>query len=236
MSSPIAGASNTKIGTCPHGLPLGACPICSGMGGGGGGGGAHRKPKANEMSWDQCYAIGQMMKAQKLEQQQAKMNAAEQAQMLQMQKIAEQIASIRATIMNIIPQSVVKIFDGIKGLLLTPISQLGQKFVQAVQNTISNLAEFAQSVKDKLVNIADKLAAVFGEIKTAVEKKISEKFKDIKKKIFNLFGLSKVDDEEDEDVKKIEEQSRQEELKKAKDTIFNLKNPKELKNRSNEEE
>ena len=25
---------NIKTGCCPHGLPLGACPICSGMGGG----------------------------------------------------------------------------------------------------------------------------------------------------------------------------------------------------------
>ena len=28
-------ANNSRIGTCPHGLPMGACPICNGMGGGG---------------------------------------------------------------------------------------------------------------------------------------------------------------------------------------------------------
>ena len=34
MSTQITG--NVRTGTCPHGLPPGACPICNGMGGGGG--------------------------------------------------------------------------------------------------------------------------------------------------------------------------------------------------------
>ena len=68
----------TKIGTCPHGLPAGACPICSGMGGGGG---SSRKTTkaAGEMSWDECVAVGQMLKAQRLAQQ--KRDMAMQAQL-----------------------------------------------------------------------------------------------------------------------------------------------------------
>lgn len=36
MAATVARGSNNRIGTCPHGLPMGACPICNGMGGGGG--------------------------------------------------------------------------------------------------------------------------------------------------------------------------------------------------------
>ena len=50
--------------------------------------------------------------------------------------------------------------------------------------------------------MSDKLAAIFGETKLAIQKKIDEKFKDIKKRVFDLFGLATTDNEEDEDVKK----------------------------------
>ena len=67
MSLPINNNVNTKPpGTCPHGLPVGACPICSGMGGGGAKK-ADSTAKPGEMSWNECYAIGQMMKAQNSE-------------------------------------------------------------------------------------------------------------------------------------------------------------------------
>lgn len=223
MASPLTRAGNNKIGTCPHGLPLGACPICNGMGGGGSTR-AHEKPKAGEMSWEQCYAMGQMMKAQKHSAEQAKLNAAQQAQLAQMQVLAQQIASVKNALMSVIPTNVVRIFDGMKNLLLTPVSQLGEKFVNTMQNIGAKIADFANTLKEKLINITDKLAAMFGEMKNAVEKKISEKFKDMKKKIFNLFGLANADNDEDEEVKQIEEQNRQEEMKKLKDTVFNLEN------------
>ena len=82
------------------------------------------------------------------------------------------------------------------------------------QSLGAKIADFAQNIKEKFVNITDKLAALFGEAKAAIEKKISEKFKELKKKAFNLFGIGFVDNEEDEEVKKIEERNRQEEMKK----------------------
>ena len=36
MSFGAVQTNSARVGTCPHGLPLGACPICNGMGGGGG--------------------------------------------------------------------------------------------------------------------------------------------------------------------------------------------------------
>ena len=61
--------NNTKIGCCSHGLPQGACPICSGMGGGGTKK-ADFSAKPGEMSWNECAAIGAFLKAQKNAQMQ----------------------------------------------------------------------------------------------------------------------------------------------------------------------
>lgn len=51
MKLPLSPINKSKIGTCPHGLPQGACPICSGMGGGGGARKVETKG-AGEMTWD----------------------------------------------------------------------------------------------------------------------------------------------------------------------------------------
>ena len=55
MSFGAVQTNSTRTGSCPHGLPLGACPICSG-----GGGGTMRKAdfsaKPGEMSWNECAA------------------------------------------------------------------------------------------------------------------------------------------------------------------------------------
>lgn len=57
------------------------------------------------------------------------------------------------------------------------------------------------------------------EAKAAIQKKIDEKFKDIKKKIFNLFGLVGADNEEDDEEKRIEEAKRLFELNTAKEAF-----------------
>ena len=213
MSTPIMSAQTQKAGTCPHGLPLGACPICNGMGGGGATR-AHEKPKAGEMSWEQCYAIGQMMKAQKLARHQANVQAEQALQAAQMQKFAQNLAAMKNAVLSVIPAPVANVFNGMKNFLMTPVSALGGKIANMAQNLGARIADFAQNIKEKFVNITDKLAALFGETKAAIEKKISEKFKELKKKAFNLFGIGLVDNEEDEEVKKIEERNRQEEMKK----------------------
>ncbi len=227
MSSPIAGARTHKAGTCPHGLPHGACPICSGMGGGGistrG-----RQPKAGELTWEQCYAIGQMMKAQQAARKHSQQMLVNQAEAAMLQKLLQNAAALKTAVLNMIPAPVAKAFDGMKNFLLTPVSQLGQKLVQTVQTTFSNIAKFAETLKEKFINITDKLNALFGEAKNAIEKKLSEKFKDLKKKVFNLFGLAAADNEEDEEIKRIEEQNRQMEMKEMHESRLNIKN---LKNK-----
>ena len=61
--------TKSNTGTCPHGLPIGACPICNGMGGGLKSQKADFSAKPGEMSWNECAAIGAMMRAAKLQKQ-----------------------------------------------------------------------------------------------------------------------------------------------------------------------
>ena len=65
---PVGASShinNTKIGSCPHGLPVGACPICSGMAGGNSTTKRDIPRNVGEMTYNECAAIGAMLKAQK---------------------------------------------------------------------------------------------------------------------------------------------------------------------------
>ena len=221
MSSPIAGARTHKAGSCPHGLPHGACPICSGMGGGGGISTRGRQPKAGELTWEQCYAIGQMMKAQQAAKKQTQELFLHQDQAAMLQRLMQNAAAIKTALLNMLPTPVIRALDGIKNLMLTPISQPGQKFVQTIQTTFANLTKFAQTLKEKFINITDKLNALFGEAKNALEKKISEKFKEVKKRIFNLFAIATADNDEDEELKQIEEKSRQMEMKEMHESRLN---------------
>ena len=72
QSSPVRPQA-TKAGTCPHGMPLGACPICNGMAGGNSTTKRDIPRNAGEMTYNQCAAIGAMLKAQKAARQSAKL-------------------------------------------------------------------------------------------------------------------------------------------------------------------
>ena len=48
------------------------------------------------------------------------------------------------------------------------------------------ISNFVQNFSQKLADIADKLTAVYGELKAAVQKKVSETFNEIKKNLKNL--------------------------------------------------
>ena len=185
MSTQISGSVRT--GTCPHGLPPGACPVCSGAGGGGASRVTEHKP--GELTWSQCYAIGQMMKAQKLAKEEAQTEALLQAQ---------------------------KTLISVTNNIIMPAIRFVQTVFSGLNTTVSNLIN---TVKEKIAEITDKLTAVFGELKAAVEKKISDKLRELKKKLFNLFGIAEADNEEEE--KRVEEEKRLFDLKNLKEILFN---------------
>lgn len=221
MTASLSRASNNKIGTCPHGLPMGACPICNGMGGGGGSVKKDNKPK--EMSWNECYAIGQMMKAQKLAHKQTLQLFAAQDLASQMNKIQEQINAMKLAVLNSsLPKPLIKAFTVLADSVLLPMAKAMQAVSTMVQNIANTVVKTLNDIKQKFVEIADKLTAMFGEAKAALKKKIEEKFKDIKKKIFNLFGLVGAENEDDDEAKRIEEAKRLFELNTAKEALFEL--------------
>ena len=223
MTTSLSRASNNKIGTCPHGLPLGACPICNGMGGGGS---VKKDNKPKEMTWNECYAIGQMLKAQKLARQHTQQMFAAQDLQTHLNKLQEQITAMKLAAMTNLPRPIAKAIAVLADGVLIPMVKAVQNIASTIQNIATSITKAIDTIKQKLIDIADKLTAMIGEAKAAIQKKINEKFKDIKKKIFNIFGITTTENEEDEELERIEEEKRLFELNTAKEALFEtFKNP-----------
>lgn len=214
-------ANNSRIGTCPHGLPMGACPICNGMGGGGS---VRKDNKPKEMTWNECYAIGQMLKAQKEARLHTQQMFAAQTQQAHLNNLQTQINALKLAILNSsLPKPVAQALTAVLDTVIAPMAKAVQTINNTIQNLTNNIAKAVDSFKQKIADITDKLTAMLGEAKAAIEKKISDKLKDVKKKIFSLFGIAGADNEEDEEVKRIEEQKLIHEENTTKETLFQNK-------------
>ena len=214
-------ANNSRIGTCPHGLPMGACPICNGMGGGGS---VKKDNKPKEMTWNECYAIGQMLKAQKEARLHTQQMFAAQTQQAHLNNLQTQINALKLAILNSsLPKPVAQALTAVLDTVITPMAKAVQTINNTIQNLTNNIAKAVDSFKQKIADITDKLTAMLGEAKAAIEKKISDKLKDMKKKLFGLFGIAQADNEEDEEVKRIEEQKLIHEENTTKETLFQNK-------------
>ncbi|MBP3820540.1 hypothetical protein J6G99_02720 [bacterium] len=197
---------NTKLGCCPHGLPAGACPICSGMAGGNSTTKRDTPRNVGEMTYNQCAAIGAMLKAQKASQKRAE--NAEQNRLQAMAEFAKNISNTQTRI----AEMTAKIANSMPVIISKPINFVLNSFSK-VLNIISNIptifGNVFKNIGQKLADISDKLSAIYGEIKSAVEKTVSETLGKLKKKFKSLlFGV-----EFGEEEQKVEE---------AKET-FNLK-------------
>ena len=87
-----------------------------------------------------------------------------------------------------------------------------EKFLNFVQNIPNIIANISQAITQKFADITDKLTAIYGEFKAAVQKKVSEFLSNVKKKLKSLFFFSETHETEDEE-KKIDEAKRTFELK-----------------------
>ena len=209
MSLTAVKTNNARVGTCPHGLPLGACPICNGMSGGGAKK-ADFSAKPGEMSWNQCAAIGAFLKAQKQAQmarQQDAVSFAQKAQAFQnaLMNTSQKLANIAQFFTQNTPAIIAKPMNFVLNTVLGGI-------VRAIANIPVAIANTIQTIQQKLADISDKLTAMMGELKAAVEKKISDAFKNLKKKVKSLFAIFKPLDADNED-KQIDETKRTFELK-----------------------
>ena len=200
---------------------MGACPICNGMGGGGS---VKKDNKPKEMTWNECYAIGQMQKAKKEARLHTQQMFAAQTQQAHLNNLQTQINALKLAILNSsLPKPVAQALTAVLDTVITPMAKAVQTINNTIQNLTNNIAKAVDSFKQKIADITDKLTAMLGEAKAAIEKKISDKLKDMKKKLFGLFGLAQADNEEDEEVKRIEEQKLIHEENTTKETLFQNK-------------
>ncbi len=199
-----------KAGTCPHGLPLGACPICNGMGGGGGMRKADFSAKPGEMSWNECAAIGAFLKAQANARAQRQQDAQNYA--LQMQNFQNTMEAARGRMAEL-----ATFFKGnMPAIIAKPAVFILNTVIGGTLNIIKNIptaiANTFQVLGQKLADISDKLTAMMGELKAAINKKISETFNELKKKVKSLFGIFQPLDA-DNDEKQIDETKKTFELR-----------------------
>ena len=193
MTTAVSSVGGVKAGLCPHGLPPGACPICSGMGGGSKVKTADFTAKPGEMSWNECAAIGAFLRHLK-EAQQARQSDYQQrliniAQFeANMAKSAERLNQFIQTMSQ---HTLTKPLAFVAQKVLLPIVQTMKDLPANVMQTVANLTA-------KLADISDKLTAVYGELKAAIGKKVSEFAKAIKKKIKSIFDIFSADNEGDE--------------------------------------
>ena len=202
--------NSARVGTCPHGLPLGACPICNGMGGGGGMRKSDFSAKPGEMSWNECAAIGAFLKAQanaKAQRQQDIQNYALQLQAFQtsMDSAKARLVQLTQMISSSMPAIIAKPINLVLNMVVGNAINIIRSIPTAIANTI-------QTIQQKIADISDKLTAIMGELKAAVEKKISETFNELKKKVKSLFSIFKPLDADNED-KQIDETKRTFELR-----------------------
>ena len=216
----VSGVQSNNVGkaTCPHGLPHGACPICSGGMGGASQKKADFSAKPGEMSWNECAAIGAMMRAAKLQKE---LNA--QAQENRMM----QIAKFEATMMNVsqkLAQLAVLVTNNLPSAIAKPINVLLSKvmlpMLNMAKNMPANIAKAFDAIRNKVFDIQDKLNAMFGELKNSIEKKVSETLANFRKKVQLLFQVDETTETTDEE-KEIEEEKRTFEVKTFINDLYN---------------
>ena len=232
MSVTSLQPNNARIGTCPHGLPLGACPICNGMSGGGGMKKADFSAKPGEMSWNECAAIGAFLKAQqqaKLQREQDAQNFALRVQAFQNALInsSQKLADISQFFSNNTPAIIAKPVNFVLNTVFGGLARTIANIPAAISNTI-------QTIQQKCADISDKLTAIMGELKASMEKKISDAFKDLKKKVKSLFSIFQPLDADNDD-KQIDETKKAFELRTFIHELYKklTKNEKDLEENDN---
>ena len=220
MSTQVPNINKVSTGLCPHGLPPGACPICSQMGGGGSTRMGERPQKAGEMSYHQCVMIGNMMKAREL---------AEKRQAESLEKSAQALKNFEATMAKLSANLQNFIQKASNNILTKPIAFIAQNLALPTVNFIQNIPKFIQKVQNLRIDIQDKLNAIFGEVKNFIKKKVSDIMSNLSSKLEKLFKVFRKNKSEDDDTK-IDDDKKIFNLKKV---IIKLIRKKKEKNDNN---
>ena len=196
---------NSKLGSCPHGLPAGACPICSGMAGGNSTTKRDTPRNVGEMTYNQCAAIGAMLRAQKAARQRA-----EHAQQNFMQAV-QQFQKTLENAQNRILQLSQMVSSSMPKAIALPMN-LALNIAGKILNIVSNVNNVMINIAQKFVDITDKLTAMYGEFKASVQKSLSNLMTGFKKKLKSMFFMFGADNE-DEETQKVQEAQKSFNLK-----------------------
>ena len=207
-------------GKCPHGFPIGACPICSGMSGGGASKDKNKPRKAGEMSYNECLAEWHKIQARKDAKAQDKLDKLNAINKTVMES---KILAAAEKFQRIMDKALQKL-DNMPTLIKTPVQFIMKNIVQPIVNLISqipsaikNIQVFFENTRVFIASVSEKLASIFGEVKNFLTDMVSKNYKKAFKTILSLF--TSAEDEESEDAKKVKEN----ELKKILKSIFRIK-------------
>lgn len=190
LSNSVQNVNKINTGSCPHGLPPAACPICSG--GAGSMKQSDRNRKIGEMTYHECAMIGNMMKARALAQKRHDENLKHQIESSKnFEMIMEKISTNISRFLNQISNNV----------FAKPIINVVQIVITPIISFVQSLPKLVQIFKDIKIDIMDKLTAIFGEAKAFIDKKISELVSVVKSKLETLFRVFKRNNAKDDDTK-----------------------------------
>ena len=197
----VSSINVTQKNTCPHGLPLGACPICNGMGGGGGRvNDKYTARRPGELTYAQCAAIGARMRMERELKEANLKNLKAEFQLanlkLQTNKFIEKLQNNLAQIQSSLPPTLAKAFGNVINNIISPMLNM----IKNIPNFINNIANFITEFRGQIISTMEKLTAIVGEVKNFISAKIKEEFKKIKKKILSLFGFYIIESGEDEEI------------------------------------
>jgi len=218
-------ATGVRAGLCPHGLPPGACPICSGSMGGGAGKviTADFSAKPGEMSWNECAAIGAFLKS--IQNARLAREADYQNQIIAMAQFQNNMAKMSANLQTFIQNMS-------QSAITKPIAIIAQNVILPVVNFLKdlpvNFLQMTANMAQKLTDITDKLTAIYGELKAAMDKKISDLAKTVKKKIISIFEIFRPDNEGSDDERIKDYQKYLEKLQSFLDGIVHNKEDESL--------
>lgn len=229
MTAGVSSVTAVRSGLCPHGLPQGACPICSGMGG------SSNKvqtadfsAKPGEMSWNECAAIGAFLKS--LKNARLAREADYQSHLLNIAMFEKNMVKASQNLANFI--------QTLSGNALTkPVAVLLQNvampILQHIKNVPVNIMNTIATISQKLADISDKLTAIYGELKAAINKKVSDFFNKVKKKLVSIFMIFTPNNDADENELMVELEKKLEKLKQMLNKITRKLPEKKKKNANN---
>ncbi len=187
-------ASGVRSGLCPHGLPPGACPICSGGMGSSKVVTADFSAKPGEMSWNECAAIGAFLKS--IQNARLAREADYQNQIIAMAQFQNNMTKMAQNLQTFIQNMN-------QSALTRPLAMVAQNIllpvVKFMKDLPVNFLQATANLAQKLTDITDKLTAIYGELKAAMDKKFSDFAKKVKKKIISIFEIFRAENESSED-------------------------------------